>query len=192
MRSAGINQIVNIKTIIYILIAIKIDQWITISALCFKSETPVAFLRNPGIYNVVRSVILVAAASSALLLNIFPWYIGLLVLLIIWLGASWVGRRLAFERYRCIMSEMVNCAETEDEKLEYLKEARRSNQELQEEACHNIKIEYMMGKSRPMFSHIKSTFNENVKRASQKTVSPCAFFLFTIAILIFVIVGNKI
>ncbi len=129
-----------ILTVIYIIIAIKVDQWITISALGFKSETPAAFLRSPGIYNVVRSVFFIAAASSTFLIKTFPGYIGLLVLLVIWLVARLLGRRLAFNQYRYIMSEMENCTETKKEKSELIKEVRKSDQELQEEVCQNIKI----------------------------------------------------
>lgn len=92
---------------IYALVAIKVDQWSTISRLGFKSYTPFFFLRNPRAYHVTRIVLFVAAVMTLLFTTAIRWYVGGIVLAVAWLGAFWIGRKLAFNTYRQIHREMI-------------------------------------------------------------------------------------
>ena len=60
---------------LYLFVGINIDQWITISLLGFKLQTPEFFMTNPRTYDVVRGLIL--AATAACLFGVtFAWYFG--------------------------------------------------------------------------------------------------------------------
>ena len=119
-----------ISLTIYTIIAIKVNQWITISALGFPSETPEVFLRNPNAYNLVMSIFFLLALGSMFLAHAFPWYIGLFALLIIWLGAGWIGRKKAFKDYRRTLCEMIEHAESDEEKSDYEKAMNKTHKEL--------------------------------------------------------------
>jgi len=125
--------------VMYALVSIKVDQWITIAALGFKTETPQMFLEKPRIYDVIRSALFVAAACSAFAMTVIPWYVGLGILAFVWLGASWIGRKNAFNDYRRILREMMEHAETASDRAEYETDSKRTDQELQEIAQRSLK-----------------------------------------------------
>ena len=124
------ESIFTIFLIIYTIIAIKVKQWITISALGFRSETPQYFFSYPIIYILIRSIFFLFALCSIFLIQAFPWYIGLIILIIIWFSAGWIGRKRAFKDYRRILREMIDYAESDEEKYEYKKEMIKTDIEL--------------------------------------------------------------
>ena len=101
-----------ILTGVYCLVAVKVDQWFTISRLGFKSETPEFFLTRPQAYHWVRIALFVGSVAALLLESAVPWYWGLAVLFLVWLGAFWLGRRLAFRTFRRIHREMIQLDES--------------------------------------------------------------------------------
>lgn len=115
---------------IYTIIAIKVKQWITISSLGFPTETPEYFLRYPMVYILVRSIFFLFALCSMFLTHAFPWYFGLIVLLIVLICAGWLGRKRAFKNYRRTLIEMIEHAESEEEKSEYEKAMNKNDKEL--------------------------------------------------------------
>jgi hypothetical protein len=118
---------------LYLLVGIKIDQWITISLLGFKSETPELFMTNPRIYDVVRRLIF--AATAACLLGVsFAWYFGAGALLVAWLTTTWIGSRLAFNTFRAVCLDVAEHAKTEEDRTSALESARKSNAELRDKA----------------------------------------------------------
>lgn len=119
-----------VLVVLYALVSAKVDEWITISALGFKTETPLMFLQKPRLYDVVRSVLFLGAIAASFGMSTIPWYIGLGILALVWLGAGWVGRRKAFNNYRKVLREMVEHAETPKEKAEYEAASRKTDQEL--------------------------------------------------------------
>ena len=92
---------------LYAIVAVKVDQWFTISRLGFKSYTPQLFLNNPRIYQVTRMVLFGAAGIALFVTTAIPWYFGVIALAVVWLGAFWIGRRAAFNTYRQIHREMI-------------------------------------------------------------------------------------
>ena len=54
-----IDVIFIILIIIYLWLSIKVENWITIYYLGFKTETPVMFLRNPRVYDVARTLLII-------------------------------------------------------------------------------------------------------------------------------------
>lgn len=115
----------------YLAIGIKVDQWITISLLGFKSETPLIFLKSPHILVRVRIGVFIAAAATLWGIT-FPWYLGGGALAVAWFTTAPIGQRLAFNDFRRICQELAETAETVDEKSYALVSSRKTNPELRE------------------------------------------------------------
>jgi hypothetical protein len=117
-------------TLVYFWFGSKVDQWVTISTLGFKLETPQRFLENPRIYDVIRSVLFLTACVCLLGTELIHWYMGAGILAAAWLATTWIGQRIAFSTYRQIWQEGVDEATTPEEKAPCVIEAKRSNSEL--------------------------------------------------------------
>ncbi len=113
---------------LYIVASVKVDEWITISALGFKIETPEMFLKHPRYYDIVRSVLFLCAIAMFFAMS--TRYVGGVTLVLAWLGAGWIGRRKAFNNYRRILGEMMDNAENDKERVEYEAALKKTNQEL--------------------------------------------------------------
>jgi hypothetical protein len=61
-----------ILTALYALVSVKVDGWITILALGFKSETPMMFIQNRKIYDFVRSILFLGALAISFLTPNMP------------------------------------------------------------------------------------------------------------------------
>lgn len=118
---------------LYLVVGIKIDQWTTISLLGFKLQTPLLFLTNPRFYNLVQWLIF-AATAACIFGATFAWYFGAGALLVAWFTTTWVGQRLAFNRFRAVCLEVADHAETEEDRASALESARKSNTELRDMA----------------------------------------------------------
>lgn len=119
-----------ILAMLYAMVSIKVYEWITISALGFKSETPVMFLQKPLFYDVVRSVLFLGAIATSFGMVAIPWYAGLAILPVVWLVAGSIGKKNAFNKYRQILREMAEIAETPDKQAEYKTGSKKTDQEL--------------------------------------------------------------
>jgi|TARA_B110000902_G_C13818576_1_gene402735 hypothetical protein len=117
-------------TVGYGRISVLVDTWLTISALGFKSETPLMFLQNPRFFGFMRSVLFVGAIALSFGFTKIPWYFGLIVLVVIWLIAGSIGRKEAYSSYRRILKEMMETAETAEERAEYEAASVKTNEEL--------------------------------------------------------------
>ncbi|MEI7678346.1 MAG: hypothetical protein WCK07_03025 [Betaproteobacteria bacterium] len=96
-----------ILTVVYAVVAIKVDQWSTISYLGFKTETPQLFLSNPSLYHRTRILLFSATVAALFLAHAIPWYLGAAGLAGVWLGAFWIGRSLGLSDFRRIHREMI-------------------------------------------------------------------------------------
>lgn len=132
--------LVVVLAFLYAIVSAKVDEWITISALGFKSETPMMFLQNPRIYDVVRSILFLGAAASCFGMEAIPWYAGLIALAIIWLIAGSIGRKKAYAKYRQVLREMIEFAETPEEKEEYEAASRKTDEELMDMVQTSMKV----------------------------------------------------
>ena len=112
---------------LYIIVSIKVDEWITISALGFKMETPEMFLMNPRVYDIVRSALFLCAVAAFFAMSIK--HVGV-ILVLAWLGAGWIGRKKAFKNYRRILGEMMDSAENDTERAEYEAASKKTDNEL--------------------------------------------------------------
>jgi hypothetical protein len=120
-------------TALYFLFGLKVDQWATHQVIGLSLEVPLNFQKNPRSYALVRTV-LFFAALGALFLSTLTWYYGLAVLAAVWLGATWLGQRLAFAKYREVSLYLAKTSETEEERDEYLESSRKTNAELRDMA----------------------------------------------------------
>ncbi len=59
-----------------------------------------------------------------------PWYVGLSLLGVTWLAGGLVGRRNAFNHYRQTLKEMLESAETPEEKSGYKRALNKTDDEL--------------------------------------------------------------
>ena len=82
-----------ILTALYALVSVKVDGWITILALGFKSETPMMFIQNRKIYDFVRSILFLGALAISFLTPNMPWITGVIILAVVWLAAGSIGRK---------------------------------------------------------------------------------------------------
>lgn len=119
-----------ILTVLYSLVSAKVDEWITISTLGFLGQTPVMFLERPRLYYVVRSALFIVAVAVSFATTFARWYICLAILAGVWLGAGCVGRRKAFNTYRRILREMMEQADSPEQRAEYEAASKRNDQEL--------------------------------------------------------------
>lgn len=119
--------------VLYFLLAAKIDEWYTISALGFKSATPEMFLRKPWRYSIVRSALFLATIGISFFTTLVPWYICLVVLAIVWFVAGVVGRIRASNKYRLILHEMIEYCDSPEQRAELEAKSNKTDKELLDE-----------------------------------------------------------
>lgn len=117
-------------TLTYLWFGAKVDGWITIAALGFKMETPQLFLEHPKNYDVIRTVLFIAACVSLYWAKSIPWYVGAIVLGAVWFGTTWLGQRNSFAHYRGICREFVQDHPTSEDKAYWEAQAQKSNADL--------------------------------------------------------------
>jgi hypothetical protein len=120
--------------LVFLFLNVKIEFWATISNLGFQSETPLIFMNNPKKYISFQYIFLFILIAMSFESEMIPWYIlMLLCLAIVWLG-NFIGKKLAFNKYRAIIKEMALYSNDIEEKNKLLEELKKStNKELQEQ-----------------------------------------------------------
>ena len=125
--------------VIYTVVAAKVDEWITISALGFRLETPEMFLRSPRRYDVVRAALFIGAIAILFGTSAMSWYMGTGILGVAWLGAGWIGRKRAFKIYRRELREIMNETDSAGAKAEFEAALKKSDQELMDMVQRRMK-----------------------------------------------------
>lgn len=120
-------------SVFYCFLSIKLDYWMTIALLGFKSEAPQLYISKPKFYELLRSMLFILSIGLLFMIQAIAWYWGALFLITLWLVAGSLGRKKAFIAYRKILQEMAAYSESEQEKAEYLKRAAISNEQLMDE-----------------------------------------------------------
>lgn len=85
---------------LYAGVAMKVREWVTISLLGFKLETPQLFLEQPWAYGLVRVLLFLVTAAIAFAIASAPWYAGIAALVVVDVAANLVGRRKAYATFR--------------------------------------------------------------------------------------------
>ena len=115
---------------VYAIVALKVEEWLTISVLGFRIETPQGFLEHPGAYTSVRLLLLVAAGLSAFITHSLLWYIGILVVAFAKFVAEYFGRKKAYASFRRL-HRLLAADETDPNELAELEAgARLTDKEL--------------------------------------------------------------
>jgi hypothetical protein len=125
--------------IFYATTSTKVDEWITITALGFKTDTPKAFLKHPKAYALVCWTLFLAALATAFHVQTLPWYLTSAALFAAWLGGGWLGRKRAYRTYRQIIWEMMEYGETPEQLVAYEAASKRTDKELAEAVAHSNK-----------------------------------------------------
>lgn len=129
-----------IIVLIYFWLSIKVENWITIYHLGFKTETPLLFLNNQRIYDVVRVLLFLTSLILAYYAIYLSVFICLLILFVVWVLSGKIGRNKAFKKYREILLDLAEHEEDEKQKIEYIEEAKKSNNILQDKVTQAIKF----------------------------------------------------
>ena len=119
-----------VLSIFYSFTAIKVSQWIAISDLGFSLNTPLYFSRNSHIYDWVRLILLLGVIITVFFLTFIPWYFATICLFVIWSGSKWIGWKNAVKKYRRDLEEMIEFAESDEEKEEYVQALIKSETDL--------------------------------------------------------------
>lgn len=104
--------------IIYLVTFSKVSEWYRISRLGFKSSTPLLYLKNPSIYDLIRWTIFSAALVIAIFEKSLYWYVYLPVLFFTQQAGVWLGRKRAYNTYRQICRRLMENAESQEERDE--------------------------------------------------------------------------
>jgi hypothetical protein len=90
---------------LYVIVAMKINEWSALVSLGFESETPQGFTDLPWIYALARSSLFFLTMLMLLVTVFIPWQVGLAALAVAWIVSDWRGRRKAFDTIRQICRE---------------------------------------------------------------------------------------
>ena len=152
---------------IYIAAATKIDKWITIVKLGFKSNAPINFLNNSILYDIFRSSIFIALIATFFFMETVPWYLGVGTLFLAWLGAGWIGRKNAYNTYRKNFEDLLNLEDnTEEEVKRFRREAKRTDEELADMVAGKPPKELPLNETKKPILTIEDVFeldDENIK-----------------------------
>lgn len=129
-----------IFVLIYFWFSIKVENWITIYHLGFKTETPLLFLKNQKIYDAIRVTLFITCLILTFYANFIPWVICLFIIAIVWILSGKIGRGKAFNKYREILKDLAEHEEDEKQKSEYLIESNQTNDILQDKVLQAIKL----------------------------------------------------
>lgn len=118
---------------VYFIVAVAVIRWTVIKALGFWVCTPQLFIKYPTVYKLVSLALLLVTVIVGLASDV-PWYFVLLIVLVARTAALWLGKKLAFAKYR---QEVLTIPDTDPEELKA--DSRRTDKELWELAQLGIK-----------------------------------------------------
>ncbi len=152
---------------IYIASSSKIDEWITIIKLGFKTNAPINFLNNSIPYDIFRSAVFIALIATSFFMETVPWYLGVGTLFLAWLGAGWVGRKNAYNTYRKNFEDLLNLEDnTEEEERRFRREAKKTDEELADMVAGKPPKELPRNETKKAILTIEDVFeldDENIK-----------------------------
>ena len=132
------NVLFFVLAVFYYLLASKVDYWITISLLGFKSECPAAFLRKEEIYHYAVWALFLSATAVGFF-STLPLWAFIAVMIVLWLLSGSRGHASAYKKYREIMYEFKEDADTPEKEAELDREIAKTDQELRDMALERAK-----------------------------------------------------
>lgn len=127
--------------LLYFLLAAKIVAWRTLSLFGFDTELPFLYLKHPLRFEAARSALFLFAVVAFFLAPSISGFVAVPLLFASWYTSGQLGRRRAFSKYRSIMREMVEFAENNKERQDYLIEMRKTDKELLAQVEKSLEME---------------------------------------------------
>ena len=127
-----------VLSILYSFIAIKVSRWCAISDLGFSLDTPLYFPKNSYIYNWVRLILLLGVIMTVFFLKFIPWYLATIYLFVVWFSSRWIGWKKAVKNYRHNLEEMIEFAESDEKKNEYVQALNKSEKDLRDMSTKRV------------------------------------------------------
>ena len=115
---------------LYAWVAMKVREWVIISLLGFKWETPQGFMDQPWMYGLVRMALFLVAVGTAFTINSLPWYVGVCILAVANFVASLVGRKRAYATFRRLHLYLAQGETDPQERASLEADARVTDKEL--------------------------------------------------------------
>ena len=119
--------------LVYFVVAVAVIRWTVLKALGFWVCTPQLFFKYPTVYKLASLALLLVTAIVGLTSDT-PWYLVLLIVLVARTASLWLGKKLAFAKYR---REVLTIPDTDPEELRA--DAQKTDKELWELAKLGIK-----------------------------------------------------
>lgn len=134
------NIIFFIIGLLWIIVSQRVKYWAVISALGFKMETPLLFLRKDYIYFAVSHILFIATTILSFFQTILPTWIGIIIILIIGQIIKVHAQCLGCSKYRSILHEMKDKEIAFNEDTSFIdKELEKTNSELLSDARERAK-----------------------------------------------------
>lgn len=92
---------------LYLVVAIKVDEWTTIYLLDWKSEVPEGFLLYQDLYRIAPILLFLASVFVLVYYRPFNLVFGFIVLVACWSISGRIGHKKAFKTFREIQKEFL-------------------------------------------------------------------------------------
>ncbi len=129
-----------VSCVLYFIIALKVDEWITIYTLGFGTETPERFLTNPSVYKGVSSLLFLVSVGLLFLIDFK--IVGGIAIAIAWFLSGYFGHKMAYKKYRKVLKEMIEVAESEKERRELQESLTKDDIALADELLRSRKLHH--------------------------------------------------
>jgi hypothetical protein len=136
-----VNIIFFIITLLWGIVRQQVVYWVVISALGFRIETPEYFLAKEHIYHAVSWLLFIATIILSFFQTILPFWIIIIIILIIDQIVKFYARRRGCSKYRAILHEMrEDCTKSNEDYSRIDKELKKTNSELLNDARKRVKL----------------------------------------------------
>lgn len=102
---------------LYAFVARKVDYWVTIDLLGFRSETPILFMRSKWIYHVSSLGLFISTVVVGINSPVPVWIV-VPGMMMVWLLTVKSGHSAAYRKYREILHSLKELSDTPAEKAE--------------------------------------------------------------------------
>lgn len=115
---------------LYAFVAMKVEEWTTISLLGFKLKTPLLYLDHPGAYVLTRWTLFTVVAIASFNTQDLPWYAGIGALFLVAFSVDFIAHRRAFNSFRRVYRYLAEAESDPNELADIEAGARITNSEL--------------------------------------------------------------
>lgn len=123
---------------LYLIIGVKVDQYVTIYTMGYKTEVPLAFLQYPNIYKLVSGLLFFC--NLIILIFIDNWVLGLLILAVVWFIVGKIGHKNAFKNHREALRDLLENEKSEEMRSQLKTELEKNDSQFNEELMERVRI----------------------------------------------------